>query len=264
MRCEHDHDDAAYVLGALPPAEREAYERHLETCATCRTSVADVAGMPGLLARLDPTSARAMLAGAMPGDRPTRAGIATGTGDAVAAVTTPPPPAPETLLPRILRAAATEQRRNQRRARWRTVAGAAVAACLALVIGAGSALALREDPPPTVTLPPPKVAMVPVSSSSQVGANLSLVDHPWGTEVRMWCKYKGASSPAPDGGYPRRYHYQLVAITKDDTTALLASWAVEAGGKEPEVTATTEYRRDQLQRLELRRADGTPLLLYNL
>ena len=29
--CEHAHDDAAYVLGALSPAERLDYERHLAT-----------------------------------------------------------------------------------------------------------------------------------------------------------------------------------------------------------------------------------------
>lgn len=256
MRCEHEHDDAAYVLGALPPAEREAYERHLETCATCRASVAEVAGMPGLLARLDPASARETLTGP-PSNRPR-------PGPAAPGLPTPPPPAPETLLPRILRAAAAEQRRNQRRARWRVAAGAAVAACLALVIGAGSVLALRDDtqptPPPAT---PPMVAMVPVSQPSQVGANLTLVDHPWGTEIRMWCRYKG-STASPKHGYPKRYHYQLVAITREGTTTLLASWAAEAGGKEPEVTATTEYSRDQLESLELRRADGTPLLRYVL
>ncbi len=39
MRCEHEHDDGAYVLGALSPAERTAYERHLATCSFCREAV---------------------------------------------------------------------------------------------------------------------------------------------------------------------------------------------------------------------------------
>ena len=54
MRCEHEHDDGAYVLGALSPAERAAYERHLATCSFCREAVADIAVLPGLLGRLDP------------------------------------------------------------------------------------------------------------------------------------------------------------------------------------------------------------------
>jgi Anti-sigma-K factor rskA, C-terminal/Putative zinc-finger len=37
------HDDlAAYLLGALLPAERERFERHLETCAACRSELAEL------------------------------------------------------------------------------------------------------------------------------------------------------------------------------------------------------------------------------
>lgn len=46
--------DAAYVLGALPPSERLEYEDHLTYCSTCRTSVVELAGLPGLLARVPP------------------------------------------------------------------------------------------------------------------------------------------------------------------------------------------------------------------
>ena len=34
--------DAAYVLGALPGAERHAFEEHLEGCADCRRAVAEL------------------------------------------------------------------------------------------------------------------------------------------------------------------------------------------------------------------------------
>ena len=53
MRCEHEHDDGAYVLGALSPAERTAYERHLATCSFCREAVRDISTLPDLLSRLD-------------------------------------------------------------------------------------------------------------------------------------------------------------------------------------------------------------------
>jgi len=45
--------DAAYVLGSLSPAERLEFETHLEGCGRCRASVAELSGLPGLLARLD-------------------------------------------------------------------------------------------------------------------------------------------------------------------------------------------------------------------
>src|SRR4051794_34167758 len=59
MTCPQLIDSGAYVLGALPPANRAAYERHLPGCAECRAEVSEMAGLPGLLGRLDP--------GAVPG-----------------------------------------------------------------------------------------------------------------------------------------------------------------------------------------------------
>lgn len=45
----------AYLLGALSPAERAEVEHHLGGCSDCRTELAALAGLPGLLARLDAT-----------------------------------------------------------------------------------------------------------------------------------------------------------------------------------------------------------------
>lgn len=43
----------AYVLGALNTAERMAFERHLETCESCRADVASFAPIPGLLGKVE-------------------------------------------------------------------------------------------------------------------------------------------------------------------------------------------------------------------
>jgi anti-sigma-K factor RskA len=47
-------DLASYVLGALAPAERKAFEQHLEGCATCRAEVADLEALPPLLDQAAP------------------------------------------------------------------------------------------------------------------------------------------------------------------------------------------------------------------
>ena len=52
MRCEFEQDGGAYVLGALSPAERAAYERHLAICPVCRETTAELAVLPHLLGRL--------------------------------------------------------------------------------------------------------------------------------------------------------------------------------------------------------------------
>ncbi|HEV7624101.1 MAG TPA: zf-HC2 domain-containing protein, partial [Amnibacterium sp.] len=49
--------DGAYVLGALSSGERLEFEAHLEQCDDCAGRVGELAGMPGVLARLDRPSA---------------------------------------------------------------------------------------------------------------------------------------------------------------------------------------------------------------
>ena len=43
-----------YVLGAIDPAERSLVDAHLLTCQECRDELADLAGLPALLARVNP------------------------------------------------------------------------------------------------------------------------------------------------------------------------------------------------------------------
>ena len=45
--------DAAYLLGALDPDERLAYEAHLAICRRCRAGLAEISAIPSLLAGLD-------------------------------------------------------------------------------------------------------------------------------------------------------------------------------------------------------------------
>ena len=43
-----------YVLGAIDPAERALVDAHLLTCRECRDELAGLAGLPALLARVNP------------------------------------------------------------------------------------------------------------------------------------------------------------------------------------------------------------------
>ncbi len=52
MTCAHDVNVGAYVIGALAPAERAGFERHLVDCPSCRASIHELAALPGLLGRL--------------------------------------------------------------------------------------------------------------------------------------------------------------------------------------------------------------------
>jgi hypothetical protein len=51
---EFETYDAAYVLGALSPEDRAAFEAHLKECPECARSVQELAGLPGLLSQVGP------------------------------------------------------------------------------------------------------------------------------------------------------------------------------------------------------------------
>jgi hypothetical protein len=96
----HRFDDAAYVLGALPPDEHAAFEAHLATCAECTARVREIDTVPALLAGI------------------TEADLVD-------------EPMPDTLLPSLMR------RANARHRRQRLLIGSLVtvaAACIAALI----------------------------------------------------------------------------------------------------------------------------------
>ncbi|MFC3449084.1 anti-sigma factor family protein [Amycolatopsis speibonae] len=107
--------DAAYVLGALSPDDRFAYEKHLRVCDRCAASVRDLAGIPGLLAQ----------------------------AGAPALLEEEPAPSPE-LLPGVLKR--VRRGRRIQRAITTTAAGVAVAAGVALAVVLTGPVASAGDP----------------------------------------------------------------------------------------------------------------------
>ncbi|WBB65419.1 zf-HC2 domain-containing protein [Micromonospora sp. WMMD812] len=226
-RCEFAHDDGAYVLGALAPAERAAYERHLAGCAECREAVAEIAVLPGLLGRLDPAGLEQFL---------------------------PPPSGPS--LPTLLDEARQRRRRERSAARRRYALTTLAAAALALVVGVGVAAVL-----PPETVPPPEqvrmVAMQPVAGTVPVHAEIGLSGTDWGTEVTMHCGYEART------GYGKAYTFRLVAHGPDGATEQIGSW-LAAPGDDVRFTGATRFTDAELVRLELLRADGTAVLRYDV
>ncbi len=231
MTCDFAQDDGAYVLGALSPAERSAFERHMSTCATCREAVASLAVLPGLLGRLDPATALA-LAGGHPD----------------------PEPAPPTLLPRIL-AAAAQQRRFERRRQQRRRVGylAATAATLVLfVVGASIGMHLADTrAAPAV----PMTAMRPAQQAwTPVSADIGIAATDGGTRLVMTCWY--------GSGYDDAWVVRLVVFPRAGGNAeQVGTWTADSGDT-VQLSALTHLKPSEIARVELQRADNVTLLWW--
>jgi hypothetical protein len=224
----------AYVLGALSPAERSAYQRHMATCNVCRNEVADLAGLPGLLGRLDEATA---------------AGLS-GPGGATVAT---PPPAPPMLLPDLLGKVRTERARSRRRFRWRAGALASAAACLALLASLGVSMASQQSAPPGVVL----ASMEAVQQGEPVTAVIGYQAAPdGGTDIYMSCLYADASEANEE------WTFQLVVYPRRQAEAdLTRDWRAYPG-EHINLQAHSKWSPGEIDRIEVRLANGTRLLSY--
>ena len=195
-------NDAAYVLGALNPSERAAYERHLAGCATCQTSMRELAGMPGLLALA-------------------------GEGALAVADESGPDGGPsELLLPRLLHQ--VQQRRRRRLISVIAAVGVAAAAVVVAVV-----LAVRPAAAPVAIAPSAVVSLSP-TSSDPMAATIDLFDKQWGTSITVHCQEDG---PHP-GGVP----YQLFVVDQKQQRTPVGSWTSIPGGASTVTAATALHR----------------------
>lgn len=220
--------DAAYVLGALSSAERREYEAHLEACDRCRSAVADIGGMPALLAMVD-----------------------AGDVEALDGEEDPPPLRPE-LRQQVL------DRVRWRRRRGRILTSVAVGLAAAL-LAVGLVVVLRPEivglqsgTPDAAAeeLPMTKLAETPFS------ATVALSSFTWGTRIDMACSYgdwSGGAAPPPS-------NLGMVVVGRDGNQAQIATW-LGLSGATALPSGNTPMERDDIASVQLVSVDtGTVLL----
>ncbi|MBU2667691.1 zf-HC2 domain-containing protein [Actinoplanes bogorensis] len=252
MHCEHEHDDGAYVLGALSPAERAAYEGHLATCSFCREAVADISALPDLLSRLDAREFAKLLDPSLTsGDGHPGAAFrdwATSewaTLSAEAKRGTPSSSAPDGRRGKKTRSKAFRVR----------VMSSAAAVVLVALVAVGILAWTRDNAAPAAGPTGPATAMTAVQSSSPVTASVRLTSTSGGTKVDLLCSYSAAAS--------RPYTFRLIAYGPDEQKEQLGSWQATPGA-EFSMPGVTHFGRDALSRLELVQFDGKVLLAYDV
>jgi len=230
--------DAAYVLGALSPAERLAYEAHLRECERCSEALAELTGVPGILSRVSREDAFALL----DADADTRADAAVG---ARADAAPPQGPAPD-MLPALLHRA----RRRRVRSRW-LVAGLSAAAAAVLVGFAAFVL------PPVLQPPAPTPAAAVVMKQvepSPLSADVRLTAEPWGTRIDSRCSY------ARVGGDGQAWTYAMVVTDRSGTEHEVSTWTA-GEGTTATPTATTSVPIGEIASVDIRAAGAGTVLL---
>ena len=235
--------DATYVLGALSPEDRTAYEAHLAGCDQCRSSVAGMAGVPGLLARVSVEQ------------------LFTDDSERV----------PSAVLPRLLSEVARDRRRERRRlATARLIA----AACVVALLIAMTSLARRDSAAqagPGRTSPAPSSSAGPVLTLAPRGkanviATAQIQSLAWGTRIQLRCMHRGVSPPeptatvGPGSAVPNQPgSYSLVIVARDRSQTTIATWH-EVPGKTVQVEGDTLVWRADIDRLLVKDASDAVVL----
>lgn len=216
--------DAAYVLGALDAEDRRAFERHVAVCDRCREAVADLAGMPPLLALL-------------PADEVPRGASDETSADVV-----------------DLGAVATRLRRGQ--VRWRWTAAAVAAGLLVVGGGAGWAVssAVSTDGGGSVSAAATTWSLAPVGGSG-VTAQLTLDPVAWGTRLSWSCHYPEGATPASGGPYVAAgtggATYALVVLDRSGRATTVGTWAATGTGATG-LHASTSLAKQDVEGVEIR------------
>jgi Putative zinc-finger len=226
-------DDAAYVLGALSPAERSQYEHHLQACPTCARAVAELAGLPGMLRRLPLEVVESL-------DAPEH-----DVDDAE----------PPTLLTGALHKVELEERR-ERRAHAMRWAGALTVGAAAVGVGAIAVLGPDQEPPPSEQ-PPAFTAELDFEPvvDTDLAARVSLRGVAWGTKIQLECAYPELS----DDEWSEASGYSLVVHDTEGQSQQVATWKAVAG-REFTIDAATAVHEEDIASFEVRDLDGTLIL----
>lgn len=221
--------DAAYVLGSLGTDERREYERHLTNCDTCTKAVAELAGMPGFLMKIDARIAAAL------GSEPAGAN--------------------EIALPlepiQSLARAAIKHKKSVRR---RLAAGMAVAASFMMIIGllVGSHVNTANNATENqsaILATGSKISMIPIETNAMV-VDMRVIEKAWGTQFTWNCTY---GIDAASGAMPQSY--DLVVTEVSGSKTIVASWS-QVGTSAKGLVASTGIPLTKITSVEVQYADS--------
>lgn len=217
--------DAAYVLGALSMDDRRDFERHLASCLDCAAAVAELAGIPGILSKIDAETAVALT------NSPNVEHLRDSGYEP---------------LQKLARLANLQQRRMRRR----LTAGMAAAAAALIVFGILTGTAIRPTTPlasaPSSNTSAGTVVAMSGLPPSVMTAELRVTSKPWGTRFDWSSNY--GSTWAPGHG-PQAYDLVITDAAGVETT--IATWRA-AGPGALGLAAASSVPTESIRTVEIR------------
>ena len=221
--------DAAYVLGSLSGNERREFEAHLATCPRCSAAVAELSGIPALLAQLSTEEVEAL-------DDPAAE----------------PQPMPPEMLGTLMQKVEWRRRRTRRRSVI-TLAAAAAVLAIALVVGILPGIRGQgDDQPMASAVTMSKVADTPIN------ATVTLTGFGWGTRIDMVCTYGDYASR----GQATTQNLSMVLVGHNGTQNEVATW-VGVNGATALPSGNTTMQKDQIKSVQLVDTDTRAVLLQS-
>ncbi|MGN6577041.1 MAG: hypothetical protein ACTHKG_15300, partial [Nocardioides sp.] len=137
----------------------------------------------------------------------------------------------------------------------------AAAAAAVVTVGSFSVFGGGGDTAPPATAPAPSASAAPTGQEmvpvgyGRMAANVALASVPWGTRLDLACSY----APTAPGDEGAAASYALFVLTRDGGAEQVATWRA-LPGRTMTLTAATAATRDQITSVEVRTADGQPVL----
>jgi hypothetical protein len=226
MTCRQTTSLGAYLLGALDPAERSAFEDHLATCPTCKAELLRLAPLPGLLQRLTPADYEAIEAGDEVPDWPPDFPIEIDLVDPMVFEDAEgPPPRPSWLS------------RNSR---------ALVAAAAVILLAVGGFVMFQPPDPDSNVVSAAPVTWSATNPATGVSGKVDLIKRGWGTELRL------SMEQVPEG----RKLCHMIVYGRDGHSEIAGQWTAGTYRNLKSAPGSTSIQLSDIDRIEITAAGG--------
>ncbi|ONI70345.1 hypothetical protein ALI144C_47620 [Actinosynnema sp. ALI-1.44] len=225
MTCRQTVSLGAYLLGALDPADRPEFERHLDTCPVCSAEMLRLAPLPGLLQRVAPEDFEAI-------------------HQADNRLWLPEPP-PERLVPVIEPVETSEP--EQKPGWWRRRGATLVAAAAVVLLAVGGVIVFQPDEDkPAVTATATEVTWSAIDPTTGVRGRVELTGRAWGTEMKV------SMEDIPAG----RKICHLVVHSRDGSSEVAGKWTAGYYRKVSAIPGSSSIKLGDIDRVEVMAGGG--------